>query len=508
MTAAEVSRALLSLIEWRVVQDIDGAVHDEVIRRVLALPTAACAESVDFQEAVAVLRSPAYAWSDDGIGAGVVSGVRLVLRYAALVPPMVILSSVRWWWGPTAAAGVLALGWLREREWRGLNALQISMQPVIRHGYGWAEILAGRSDAKEVRVFGLADWLGEHHRVTLRDVLGRTVAARRRLLRTELAVCLGWIAVAVVIFMSLADPAMRGGESISRFAAAVAAVNALFTVAMANVGSDAVEAAMPAVHAMRRLRTSPAQAEPETDRSTGTDVCLSKVTYAYGTRAVLNGVSLTIRPGEVVAVVGANGAGKSTLAKLLSGQYRPTSGTVSTPPASYVVYQDFVQHELTLLENILVSAPEADMAQLHEAARAVGVDHLAAKLPRGWDTTLASGYRDGVALSGGQWQTVALARCLLAASCGAGLLILDEPTAHLDVETELAVFEQIRNLRRDAALVMMSHRLSTVRRADRILVIADGRIAEQGTHEELMTSRGRYAQMFAVQAESFETRAG
>jgi ATP-binding cassette subfamily B protein len=247
--------------------------------------------------------------------------------------------------------------------------------------------------------------------------------------------------------------------------------------------------------------------EPPAKLDGGGEIVLRDVVFGYRDVPVLNGVTLTLTPGEVIAVVGVNGAGKTTLAKLLTGQYRPGSGTVVTEPAAYAVYQDFNRYELSAYENIRIAAPEATREQVEAAAAAVGATELIGKLTNGWDTVLSPKYAGGADLSGGQWQKIALARAALTAACGARLLVLDEPTANLDIEAELEAFDRIRDVRGEATVVLISHRFSTVRKADRIVVLSGGRITEDGTHGELLAAGGEYARMFHLQARQFKENA-
>jgi ABC-type multidrug transport system fused ATPase/permease subunit len=217
--------------------------------------------------------------------------------------------------------------------------------------------------------------------------------------------------------------------------------------------------------------------------------------------------------------VGLNGAGKSTLIKLLAWLYQPTGGRITADgvdldkigPEAWrerisVVFQDFVRYQLSAADNVTLgnAAVPKDELALKAAARDAGFDEVVDRLPHGWDTPLSRSRSSGVDLSGGQWQQVVLARALYAVRTGAQLLVLDEPTAHLDVRTEFGVFERLAAHKGDATVVLISHRLSTVRKADRIVLLDDGRIAESGTHDELIALGGRYAEMFAIQAEAFE----
>ena len=169
-----------------------------------------------------------------------------------------------------------------------------------------------------------------------------------------------------------------------------------------------------------------------------------------------------------------------------------------------VVFQDFVRYHLSAADNVTVaSGGEVDWPALEAAAADAGMTPMLARLPLGWETPLARACTDGVDLSGGQWQQVVLARALYAVRRGARILVLDEPTAHLDVRTEFEVFERLATVAKGASVILISHRLSTVRQADRIVLLSDGRITESGDHDELMALDGQYATLFRIQAERF-----
>jgi ATP-binding cassette subfamily B protein len=238
-------------------------------------------------------------------------------------------------------------------------------------------------------------------------------------------------------------------------------------------------------------------------------------TYPGASRPALDRVSLDVHRGEVVALVGENGSGKTTLAKLLSRLYTPDAGTIRWNGADIagldpglvcgsvaVLFQDFVRYMLSARENIGVGQVRRldDLAAIRTAARMAGADGFLSGLPDGYETPLASEFEGGVDLSGGQWQRVALARALIR---NAPLLILDEPTAAVDARSEAEIFELIRTLGRGRATILISHRFSTVRSADRIYVLDKGRVAEAGTHGQLMLSDGLYAELYRLQSRGY-----
>ncbi|MGH9180154.1 MAG: ABC transporter ATP-binding protein, partial [Acidimicrobiales bacterium] len=247
------------------------------------------------------------------------------------------------------------------------------------------------------------------------------------------------------------------------------------------------------------------------------EIVVDDVHFAYrgSERAVLDGVSLRIGRGEVVALVGENGCGKTTLAKLLCCLYRPTAGTISWDDVDIngcepgavrahisAVFQDFVRFTtLTAAENIGLGRPDRmhDRVAIERAATDAGADRIIAGLPGGYETVLSRDF-GGVNLSTGQWQRVALARAFLR---DAPFVVLDEPTAALDPRAERALFESVARLYRDRSALLISHRLSSVRFADRICVLDGGRITETGTHDDLVAAAGTYAELFDLQARAY-----
>ncbi len=250
-------------------------------------------------------------------------------------------------------------------------------------------------------------------------------------------------------------------------------------------------------------------------------ITFEQVAFTYPDRSepVLRDVSLHLGRHESVALVGRNGAGKTTLVKLLLRLYDPTEGRIlldgidlrEFDPADLrrelgVIFQDFVRYELTAGENIGLGQVESlsDSDRLHTAATSAGADTLLRQLPQGLDTQLGREF-GGRELSGGEWQKLALARAFVR-DCA--ILVLDEPTAALDVQTEYEVYQRFQELTRDRTTLLISHRFSTVRMADRILYLADGRIQEAGTHADLLAHDGEYARLYRLQAAQYTEQVG
>lgn len=242
---------------------------------------------------------------------------------------------------------------------------------------------------------------------------------------------------------------------------------------------------------------------------------MRNITKTFPGVKALDNVNFSVQRGEIHALVGENGAGKTTLVKLLARLYDPDEGRILLDGRDLrdydlddlranigVIFQDFVRYHLTAAENIGVGQIDAmgDRARIERAARKGMADEVVAGLPRGYDQVIGRRFKDGVDLSGGQWQKIAIARAYMR---DAQVMILDEPTAALDARSEYEVFERFKELSDNKTAVLISHRFSSVRMADRILVLADGKVEASGTHAELMAQGGRYAELFELQAAGY-----
>ncbi len=427
-----------------------------------------------------------------------------------------VLFGWRWWAPFLAWAAWGSTHWLlRESSvWRDRNTDEV--KDAQRHADYTYRLAVDAPAAKEVRLFGLDDWTVERfatNRRRLVDLRWEATRLRQQPLRWTIALL---VAANGVLFYALAQDAASGRIGLG--AAVTFATAAIGTSSLAFGGLNwALSMSAQVVVAVLKLERTMAEAGAVADGAgaadgmPAVDVRFRNVSFAYesSTDPVLDGLDLTIEAGTSLAIVGINGAGKTTLVKLLCRLYDPTSGTIEVDGHDLcgleldswrqrvtAVFQDFVRYELPLRDNVAPrGAPDADvLAALADA----GAGDLAEL-----DTILARGYDGGTELSGGQWQRVALARALCAVRLGAGLVILDEPTAQLDVRGEAEIFDRILAATRSVTTVLISHRFSTVRHADRICVLEHGKVVELGTHDELMEARGRYHTMFELQASRF-----
>ena len=433
--------------------------------------------------------------------------------------------------------GWFAVGsWVRRRE---LDALLDGFERTRRSHY-FRRFALDHKSAAEIRTFGLGPWLVgrfddgwqagmvETWRVRLGTgrllipllglVAGGNLAAisflawaayQGRIAPPQVAV----VATSLIGMTQLALP-QHWTESLLRGATRLPALFAIEAVAAREIARVTPLHPIPVVgHPAREVR-------------------FEGVTFSYPGRnaPILKDLDLTIPAGTSVAIVGINGAGKTTLVKLLARLHDPTSGRITIDgvdlrdfdPAAWqarvaAIFQDFVRYPLTAGENValLDERLPMDTVALALAADVAGAEGAVAELPHGWETILSRRYREGSDLSGGQWQRIALARAVYAIRGGqsgplsgpgsAGVLVLDEPTANLDARGEAELFDRFLDVARGTTTVLISHRFSTVRRADHIVVLDEGSILEAGTHDELVARRGRYAELFALQADRYRS---
>ncbi|MPY87797.1 MAG: ATP-binding cassette domain-containing protein [Luteitalea sp.] len=428
---------------------------------------------------------------------------------------VVVLFGYAWWAPLVLGSAWLATHWLLRESaiWHDRNT------DVVRAAQRDADytyrLAVDPAPAKELRLFGLAAWTIDRfvaHRTRLHALQYEATRLREKPMLWSLLLVGG---ANVVLFWSLANAADNGSLSLAQLvvfaqSAVGASMIAFGGLNWALDGASApvaavlrLEPAMAAAGALR-LGSRPAAEMP------AREIRFRDVTFAYpGGGPVLDRFDLTIPAGSSLAIVGQNGAGKTTLAKLLCRLYDPQSGAIEVDGVDLralsveswrervtAVFQDFTRFELPLRDNVAPAGAPDDVVR--RALVAAGAANIASL-----DTVLARGYEGGTDLSGGQWQRVALARALSAVELGAGLVLLDEPTAQLDVRGEAEIFDRILAATRRCTTILISHRFSTVRHADRICVLEQGRVIELGTHDELMDKGGRYRTMFNLQAQRF-----
>jgi ATP-binding cassette subfamily B protein len=400
------------------------------------------------------------------------------------------------------------------RQWMHLANIDDAQSPIRRRADYWSDLAEDARLAGEVRLFGLGPWITMRHRRAMIAERGPVLRNRMTVMRQQTLIIVLTVLAAVVGILPLALSAAAGDLSAAQLVTYLSAVLAILNV-LAGMGHEAfdIEYGRSTVRALDRLLadTERPAARPRPAAGGTALVELEQVGFGYPGQAapVLDRCDLTIGTGEVLGIVGVNGAGKTTLVKMIAGLLEPTSGTIRVGSDGSVgacaVFQDLLHYPLSLRDNITLAAPEAvggDQAVL-EALRLAGAAELPDRLPAGLDTVMHRDLAGGTDLSGGQWQRVAIARAVYAVHAGRRLVILDEPTANLDVRAETAFYETVVRALPEATVVLISHRLSTVRHADRIVLLADGRISEQGSHRELITGDGEYARLFRLQAARF-----
>ena len=422
------------------------------------------------------------------------------------------------WWAPFLVGGAWFMTHYLLREsgvWRDRQTDEVRM--AQRHADYAYQMAVNAPASKELRLFGLADWVVErfaNHRRLLHDLRWQATRLRQR----PLTVSILLVTVAnVIVFVSLANDATQGLLELQELVIYAAATMTASMVAFGGL-SWALDGAAAPAGAVQRLHPSMAETGglavgtlPATNLPSKS-IEFKDLKFAYPTtgEVTLEGFNLTIPAGTTLAIVGPNGAGKTTLAKLLCRLYDPQVGCIEIDGTDLrdlsieswrgrvtAVFQDFIRFELSLRENVCPTGEASDELILRALERA-GMKDLVSL-----DTILNKAYANGTDLSGGQWQRIALARALCQVYLGAGLVLLDEPTAQLDVRGEAEIFSRVIEETKHVTTILISHRFSTVRQADLICVLEHGRVIELGSHDELIELGGRYQTMFDLQASHF-----
>ena len=428
-----------------------------------------------------------------------------------------VLAAYHWWAAAILAGAWIATHWLLRESavWRDRNTAEV--RQAQRHAEYAYRLAVDAPAAKELRLFGLAGWVVDRFSSSRRRLLDLQWNATRLRERPVLWSLLLVLSANVFVFWIMAEDAAAGRLSFARLVTFVSAAAAVSMIAFGGL-SWALDGASAPAAAVLRLRESMGRegalvlGHRAAARMPAREIRFRNVRFAYpgADRTVLEEFDLTIPAGSSLAIVGQNGAGKTTLAKLLCRLYDPRGGAIEIDGVDLrdldveawrerltAVFQDFIRFELPLRDNVAPHGASDDV--IRAALAEAGAAELA-----GLDTILGRGYEGGTDLSGGQWQRIALARALCAVRQGAGVVLLDEPTAQLDVRGEAEIFARILEATRNITTILISHRFSTVRQADRICVLEHGRVVELGSHDELIAAGGRYRTMFEMQASRFE----
>jgi ATP-binding cassette subfamily B protein len=446
---------------------------------------------------------------------GIVSAVGAVMSIAAIGA---VLIPINPWLVPAALLAALPLGWATLRNSRQLYARYRELAVLDRRRGYVRDVLTTPRSAAEVRLFGAEGFFLPLYR-SLYDARVRTLQAlSRERARRLVTVHVGFALFGVGIVAALIQLTVAGVFTLAEAGLAIVVVQQLLNqLRVANSSAASIHESSLFLPDLTSFLETPASEKrtPPAAEGRSTDphsLALQNVSFAYpGTqRMVLHDISIHVDAGEVVALVGPNGAGKSTLVKLLCGLYAPTSGNVASsgadglrplnrpelPALVTAVFQDFGRYALSARENIVLGelerADEDDDDALHDAARGAGIAAVLERLPHGYDTILSREFEGGTDLSVGQWQRIALARALFRR---APFMVLDEPTAASDATNERAFLDSLRKNCSERGILLITHRLSTARRADRAYVIESGRIVESGTHDMLKASNGLYAEL-------------
>jgi len=442
----------------------------------------------------------------------------------------VVLATFRWYIGLLFFVGWSLLRPPLRRLLAERALLTRRATPELRHSWYYLGCSYRPAFAKEVRVFGLGRWILARHRDKWLAGMDPAWRQMRHFRYRALLFGVGVSAMYIAGAGTLALAAWHHHITLATVAVMLPMLPSTMQVggvSAADVSLEQMLAAVPDLDDLVGRLRDPA-IETGTDSAAGRParaIRFESVAYRYpgGGAPVYQDLDLELTAGTSLALVGSNGAGKTTLVTLLARLREPTGGRITVDgvdlrdldPRSWqrqvaVVNQDFGRYPLTARENVAFRdltadglSDEFDEAALKRAAAQAGALDFVRALPHGWDTICAPGYHDGTDLSGGQWQRIALARALYAAARGAKVLVLDEPTAQLDIRAEAAFYNRFLELTSGLTTMVISHRFATVRRAERIAVLEAGRITELGSHDELVVAGGSYAEMFAMQAARF-----
>jgi ATP-binding cassette subfamily B protein len=525
LVAAEFSLAILTAIVARAIDYTDSLLADKYTRHVSVevMKHAADLDVVAYEDPVFYDRlERARVQATDrlamiqAIGRLVQQVITTILFSASIIlySPWLMLMLI---------AGVFP-AFLGESHFAFLGYAKNFRQTPIRRQLDYLRVLGGSKEAaKELKLFRLKDFLTGRFATLSNQIYEENVSLSRRKLIAgsvlSVVATVGYYSAYVFVIFRTLYWAMTIGDFyflVNAIQQASSNIQQIFST-LAGIADQALFLTdLLAFFRMQpTIRSKPNALPAPRPIVQGFEFCNVSFSYPGSSRLVLSGLNFHLHPGERVALIGENGQGKTTIVKLITRLYDPTDGQILLDGVDLreydledlyreigVIFQDFMKYEMTARENIAIGKIEdlAHLQRLREAARKSLADEVIARLPAGYEQMLGRRFETGVDLSGGEWQKVALARAYLR---DAQLLILDEPTASLDARSEFEVFQRFAELTAGKMALFISHRFSTVRMADRIVVLENGRIAEEGSHEELASRGGRYAEMFEMQAASY-----
>lgn len=444
---------------------------------------------------------------------------------------VIIVGVFRWW-----LAIALLVAWLLIRhQIRAVIIADVRLMggqiEVMRRAEYLRRLAFDQAAARELRVFGASSWILGRFREAWAIGMAARLSVRRRLYWTLLGAALPVLALYVLGLWAVVNAASGGSIGVAGGVAVVLALPGSAAIGSITLDDVGLEWMLPSLAEVDRLERDLTSTSTKGSRESGryqediTDkqIRFEGVAFRYPGAGgdVLTDLSLTLPGGRTTALVGINGAGKTTLVRLLARLYEPTAGRITVgdldlcelDPVCWrrqiaIAFQDRVRYPVTLAENIRFgNVKDGASGQIEAVAQEIGLASVLSTLPEGWDTVLGAEH-SGANLSGGQLQLVAVARALFAVRSGARLLVLDEPTAELDAVAEEHVLNRLLNVTPGVTKLLISHQMSVVRRADHIVVIDNGNVTEQGTHDELMARDGKYAEMFLQQASRYTIPSG
>ncbi|HVF08805.1 MAG TPA: ABC transporter ATP-binding protein [Actinomycetota bacterium] len=504
---------------------VDDQVRSRMMRAMLTPHGVAHLEDPSLQDDLGLARG--IAW---GMTPGyTVQGLSMLwLARLSALGSLWLVARFRWWIAALLLIASLVTLQSKKKSFINLTMMYSKGAEKLRKSGYFRDVALGAGAAKETRVFGLGPWAVQRFDSAWLETMVEVWRERKR----GGAVVLGGLALkgitTVIAFLYAARAGLNGELPLESFVVVMQALIGTASLSMVlgnpelmlEQGSAAIRPAMEVERTIAAHDASQIRGTRSAEGLPRDAIRFESVAFGYPGRDELlfEDLTLEIPAGQSLAIVGDNGAGKTTIVKLLARLYEPTAGriTVDGIPLTEIdpeawhgrlsaIFQDFGRYALTAEENVGLSCfgEDIDRATLDRVAERVGIRDLVEGWEHGWDSILNRQFDKGVEVSGGEWQRVALARALFAVEKGAQVLVLDEPTAQLDVRSEAELYDRFLELTRGLTAMVISHRFSTVRRADRIVVIEHGKVCEVGSHAELVAMGGKYAEMFNLQAARF-----